>query len=76
MHRVTLTISSTSLIDNKIHLRGTYVVQYVCSVGTLGGLPIMHHVGYKVVGRVLFCDLAFLRQVLSEVHVTGGGTTD
>ena len=52
------------------------MVQDVCSVGSLSGLPIMHHVGYEVVGRVLFCDLAFLRQVLSEVHITGGGITD
>lgn len=49
------------------------MMQDMYSVCPLSGLPIMHHIGYQVIGCVLFCDLCFLCQVLTKVYVPDQG---
>ena len=44
-------------------------MQDMYSVGSLGRLPIMHHVGHQVVGGVLLCHLGLFSQVLTKIHV-------
>lgn len=47
------------------------MVEHVDAVGALGGLAIVHDVGDEVVGGVLVDCLHFLRQVFSQIHISG-----
>lgn len=49
------------------------MMQDVYSVGSLRWLPVVHHVGHEVVGRVLLRGLALLCQVLPQVYGSSGG---
>lgn len=47
------------------------MMKHVDPVGALGGLAIMYNVGDEVVGSVLVYGLYFLRQILSQIHISG-----
>lgn len=49
------------------------MMQDMYSVCPLSWLPIMHHIGYQVIGGVLLCDLCLFCQVLTKVYIPGQG---